>query len=131
MCGAAKFIMITQKRRFGDIGEENACTYLISKGYVIIERNHATKFGEIDIIARKRRKLVFVEVKTMRAGGGLYPEENITHKKLRKMQRTVQMYLAMRKISDDQQWQMDAISVLIDLSGNEATINHIEHINIF
>lgn len=46
-------------------GENQACDYLLEKGYKIIERNWRTKSGEIDIIASKEGTLVFVEVKTL------------------------------------------------------------------
>ena len=48
----------------GSRGEEEAARYLGQKGYQILERNHRTKFGELDIIASDKETLVFVEVKT-------------------------------------------------------------------
>jgi Holliday junction resolvase-like predicted endonuclease len=59
--------MKTNKRKLGDLGESWACGYLEKNGFHIIARNYATKFGEIDIVAKSPDKtLVFVEVKTMR-----------------------------------------------------------------
>ena len=49
----------------GNLGEEKASQYLLSKGYEILERNWRTKTGEIDIICKKAEVLVFVEVKTL------------------------------------------------------------------
>jgi len=51
------FPMITEKRRTGDVGEEIAREYLISKGYKIADKNFQTRFGEIDIIAKKKGAL--------------------------------------------------------------------------
>ena len=51
------------KRQEGRIGEETAIKALKRRGYRILERNHATRFGEIDIIAEEGECLVFVEVK--------------------------------------------------------------------
>ena len=51
-------------RRFGIIGEKIAQGYLCKKGYEIIETNFYTKRGEIDIIAKKGKSIVFIEVKT-------------------------------------------------------------------
>ena len=52
------------KRKFGIIGEKIAQGYLINKGYEIVETNYYTKRGEIDIIAKKDKCIVFIEVKT-------------------------------------------------------------------
>ncbi|MBP5618294.1 MAG: YraN family protein, partial [Clostridia bacterium] len=52
----------------GERGEKLAARYLRRKGYRILERNFQTRFGEIDLIARKGDQLVFVEVKTRAPG---------------------------------------------------------------
>ena len=51
-------------KKFGIIGEKIAQKFLINKGYEILETNYYTKIGEIDIIAQKSKKIVFIEVKT-------------------------------------------------------------------
>ena len=51
------------KRQVGFLGEETAVKTLKKRGYKILERNHTTRFGEIDIIAEEGGCLVFVEVK--------------------------------------------------------------------
>lgn len=43
--------------------ESRACVYLIAKGYRILARRFRTPYGEIDIVARRRGLLAFVEVK--------------------------------------------------------------------
>lgn len=43
--------------------ESKASAYLIAKGYRILARRFRTPYGEIDIVARRRGLLVFVEVK--------------------------------------------------------------------
>jgi putative endonuclease len=49
--------------RLGLSAETRAAMFLIAKGYRILARRWKTPFGEIDIVARRRRALVFVEVK--------------------------------------------------------------------
>ncbi|OGD24068.1 hypothetical protein A2Z10_02540 [Candidatus Azambacteria bacterium RBG_16_47_10] len=123
--------MITQKRELGNDGEERAAQYLIAKGYSIVARNWATKFGEIDIIAKKSDgAYVFVEVKTIRSGGFIRPEENITPQKLQRFLRTVEIYLRAERVSDSTPWQIDAITITID-TGGVCDIRHWENINIF
>lgn len=62
--------MTMQRQRTGRIGEQLACAHLSALGWRLIERNARTRFGEIDIVAAEGSALVFVEVKTLRAGGG-------------------------------------------------------------
>lgn len=53
-----------ERHETGKIGEEIAVAYLKQNGYQIIERNFECRQGEIDIIAKDKNDLVFVEVKT-------------------------------------------------------------------
>ena len=123
--------IITQKRVTGNRGEEKAVEYLMSKGYSIVERNFNTKFGEIDLVAKNSGgDFVFVEVKSARRASDIMPEENITFHKLRKFARTIEMFILARRVSPDQKWQMDSISVVFDEQNREAEIQHIENINI-
>ena len=52
----------------GNEGEDRAASYLLKKGYEILERNWRTSRGEIDIIAYNSHTIVFVEVKTLPNG---------------------------------------------------------------
>ena len=82
------------KRAAGDLGEERACLALKKAGLRILERNYACPFGEIDIIARDRRTLVFVEVKARASEDHGEPSEAVTRKKQRRILRTAQVYMA-------------------------------------
>ena len=48
----------------GIVGEDRACAYLKKQGFVILQRNFHSKFGELDIIAKKDEILHFIEVKS-------------------------------------------------------------------
>ena len=50
------------KKEFGNTGEDIATEYLEKQGYIILERNFYCKQGEIDIIAKDKNEVVFVEV---------------------------------------------------------------------
>jgi putative endonuclease len=121
---------ISQKRRFGNIGEKAAAKYLGKKGYEIVETNYQNKFGrkigEIDIIARDRGEIVFVEVKTreMQKYRDTLPEENITHQKLKKMDKIANLYLNKKGLNKNS-FRFDAISVWLDLNEKKAKIKHI------
>ena len=68
---------MTDKKKLGDRGEDYTARYLEKQGFHIVERNWHSRYGEIDIIAENEEYLLFVEVKTRRAGSmvpgvGLY-----------------------------------------------------------
>lgn len=74
------------------MGEDFAAEYLEDKGYEIIERNFNTRMGEIDIIARDGKYIVFLEVKS-RADDCLYaPREAVTRSKQRKICKAAMLY---------------------------------------
>jgi putative endonuclease len=94
-------------RAKGNLAEDKACKFLDENGFMIVERNFYSRFGEIDVIATKDEVLHFVEVKS-----GLDFEsaiQNITPKKLSKLLRTGDVY--MKKNSLDVDFMYDAIVV--------------------
>src|SRR5215203_1630110 len=76
----------------GERGENVAAKFLRNQGYKILERNFRTSLGEIDIIARDGRTLVFVEVKT-RVYDDPAPEENVNAHKQHQITKSAKMYL--------------------------------------
>ena len=76
----------------GNLAEQIASDYLQAEGYKIIERNWRNRFCEIDIIARKTKTTLFIEVKyrkNERFGTG---EEDLTDKKLKQMKFAAEYY---------------------------------------
>lgn len=69
----------------GKEGEDRAAAYLTSRGYKIEARNFRTLFGEIDIVARDKNTLVFIEVKTRSDRSYGLPEDAITARKLQRL----------------------------------------------
>lgn len=74
-------------------GEDEACRYLQSKGFSVLERNYHSRFGEIDIIADDCGCLVFVEVKTRKSKSYGYACEYVTESKMKKIILTAEAYL--------------------------------------
>lgn len=87
--------MSTQSRiELGKYGEDFACRYLQSKGYEILARNfRCHRFGEIDIIARQKSVISFIEVKTRTSTRFGRPIEAVTLMKQRKIHRCAEYYL--------------------------------------
>ena len=111
-----------QKTQIGRRGEEIALRFLRKKRYKILERGFRFLRGEIDIIARDRETLVFIEVKTRT--GDLYgrPEESVTLAKQNQIRKLAVGYLSGRRM-DSSGCRFDVISVRI--AGDRKP--HVEH----
>ena len=132
----------TEKQKIGRIGEDIAVKYLGNKGFTIIERNYRKKYGEIDIIAKKGTILHFIEVKTVshenfvcfsgenvsRETDHYRPEDNIHPYKLKRLARTIQVYLLEKFSKKEPEWQFDAITVRLDRETRRAKVKFLENI---
>ncbi|MCL6472159.1 MAG: YraN family protein [Firmicutes bacterium] len=110
----------------GKTGEDMAALHLRRKGYHIIEQNFRTKLGEIDIVARHKKTLVFCEVKTRM--GRLYghPIEAVTVPKQRRIKKIADIYLArLKDLHKFDSIRFDVICVLAE--GSTPKIEHIEN----
>lgn len=111
------------RKQTGQLGEELAAKYLLSKGYRILVRNYRNREGEIDIICTDGKTLVFAEVKTRRSVRYGTPEESITRKKMDHIRRTALVYLS-EKGESYKDLRFDVIAILLE--DKEPVINHIE-----
>lgn len=117
--------MVTQHRRLGDRGEAMAAEFLQEKGYTIVETNFLVREGEIDLIAREKDELVFIEVKTRtnaRFGSAI---ESITPQKQERLFLAVQQYLLQQNLALDGLWRIDMIA--IDLQTRPPSIEHFKN----
>lgn len=78
----------------GAWGEALAAEYLRKKHYTIVASGYRSRFGEIDLIARNRKTLVFVEVKLRKSADFAQAREFVDKKKQDKLRKTAAMYLA-------------------------------------
>jgi putative endonuclease len=85
--------MLNKRQQFGKDSESLAVRYLKKHGYKIIEQNYRNKIGEIDIIAKEKGALVFVEVKARTTHVFGNPKWAITPKKQRKISMVALYYL--------------------------------------
>ena len=92
--------MQNKQQKFGEQGESLAVWYLKKNGYKILEQNYRTKLGEIDIIAKEKKTLVFVEVKTRKSVLYGNPKWAVTPKKQRNISMVALTYLKATKQSD-------------------------------
>lgn len=127
---------LTEKQKIGNLGEDLAYRFLVERGFSIQDRNYRKKWGEIDIISYKNRKIYFVEVKTIsrentsdisRENDEYRAEENIHPWKLKRLGRTIQSYL-LEHNAEDNDWQLDALIVTTNVLKRHAKIKHIKDI---
>ncbi len=116
-------------RQTGDRGEEIALRYLAEKGYEVLERNYRTRQGEMDLILRGERALVFVEVK-LRKGTGFFgdPLEAVTPEKQARIRLTAEHYLALMGedfVAGFDEVRFDVVGILVSGTGRPE-IQHVE-----
>jgi len=85
--------MLNKRQQFGKESEFQAVRYLKKNGYKILEQNYRTKLGEIDIIAKDKGTITFIEVKSRRSGNYGNPKWAVTPKKQRKISMVALYYL--------------------------------------
>jgi putative endonuclease len=120
----------------GARGEKAAAAYLKKCGYKIVATNFSNtrgrRMGEIDIIARDGKELVFMEIKTRTVSfskDAPLPEESITPAKLRKINKAASFYIAENHLFDAP-YRFDAITLLAGTRGDCKILRHLKNIFI-
>lgn len=114
--------MTEQRQTLGKWGEEQAARFLRSRRIKIVARNLRTPVGEIDIIARQGKTLIFAEVKTRRGTGYGAPQEAVGPTKQRQILRAASWYLN-EQGRQDLQPRFDVLAVQV--VDKQAQIEHI------
>lgn len=104
--------MSNSRQNLGQNGEDIAAEFLSKNGYSILTRNYRCRLGEIDIIAKIREVLVFIEVKTRIGEAYGSPAAAVTHRKQRQISNTAQYYLAEHNLFDAPA-RFDVVSIVI------------------
>ena len=113
------------KKEFGNTGEDIATEYLEKQGYIILERNFYCKQGEIDIIAKDKNEVVFVEVKSRSNVGYGLPSEAVTKQKIKHLCRAARYFLYKNKMFNEF-IRFDVVEILI--KSGKFNVNHIKQI---
>jgi len=111
----------------GAWGEEVAARYLEDKGYKILARHFTHRIGEIDIVAAKDGRIIFVEVKTRTSSRFGSPEDAIGWSKQEKLRRTSEVYMLKHRLHNVPR-QIDSVAVMYDRMSKETTIRHLENV---
>lgn len=103
---------MTNTHIIGQKAENIAADFLITNKIKVIDRNYRTRFGEIDIIAKDKKKFVFVEVKAKNTSRFGKPYEMVTEKKKKKLISTSKRYLMDHGFEiEKDSWRIDVISI--------------------
>lgn len=124
------------KKSVGAFGERLAARYFRKKGYEVLALNWRRPYGELDLVARAPDgATVFVEVKTRevdlpkleREGDyDIFPEENITARKLRQLKKAIQGYIAEHKLVGEM--RIDVVALDTDSELKKFRVRHYENI---
>ena len=112
------------RRSVGRRGEEEAARFLQKRGFAILDTNVRSRFGEIDLVARDGKTLVFVEVKARREGEGDPPQASVTEFKQRRLAQLAQHYLKWKRLGEVS-CRFDVVAVTLDARDRVKTLRHL------
>jgi putative endonuclease len=124
--------MSDPRRSLGARGEELAVRHLEARGFEIVERNFRTRYGELDVVARDARALVFCEVKTrvvrIATREVLGPFASIGVRKQRQVRAMAREWLGQGRIEGPRppELRFDAVGVSFDGQGRLLSLEHLE-----
>ena len=105
------------RKGLGNRGEETAATYLEQKGYTILERQYRTPVGEIDLIARDGKTMVFIEVKTRRSARYGQPAAAVGWEKQRRIIRAAMWFMMNKGQGEASPCRFDVVEVFAPPDG--------------
>jgi len=103
--------MTDARRAFGQAGEDRAAAWYRSHGYEVMARNWRCRDGELDLVVRRGRMVVFVEVKARRTDRFGIPAEAITPTKQRRLRTLARRYLEASEVRPAS-LRFDVVSIL-------------------
>ena len=121
--------MLSHNKEVGAGGEAFARSYLAKIGYTIIDSNVFSRWGELDIVAKKDNKVYFIEVKTrnnMRQG---LPYEAVRIPKLFHLMRSINHYIKTRNLYK-YRFQLDVIAIMLNSDQTLKYLRHYENIEV-
>ena len=130
--------MTTRKAEIGGFGEMYIAKILESRGFIVLEMNYRKKCGEIDVIVKKNEMVRFVEVKTVTREtigqkedhkDAYRPEDNVHYEKLRRIARTIEVYLLEKKWKGE--WVFDCAMVYVNKDKRVLKVEYLQDQQLF
>ncbi|MVM39514.1 YraN family protein [Spirosoma sp. HMF3257] len=113
---------MAQHNDTGKQGEAEAAKYLREQGFEIMFRNYRYQHAEIDLIAKKGKLMVFVEVKTRTNLSHGNPEEFVSYTKAKLVMKAAEQYIFANNWLHDIRFDIIAVTI----AGSELRVKHIE-----
>jgi putative endonuclease len=107
--------------QLGQEGEKIAMDYLIREGYEILHQNYRHKRSEIDLIAKKKGVVVFVEVKMRSSVNFGQPEEAVDEKKEEQIMMVAEAYI------EQENWSGPLRFDILSIVKNKSRVEEIRH----
>jgi putative endonuclease len=114
------------RQEIGKRGEQIARQYLEEKGYTILITNFRCRVGEIDIIAKDRHMVVFVEVRTVTSNKYGPAYNTVTYRKQRQVKRAALFYISKHNLVNTQ-FRFDVIGITLNPKTGVHNLDHIEN----
>lgn len=115
------------KQRIGKFGEKLAKDFLIKHGYKIIGINIKISYQEVDIVAKKNKTIIFIEVKTRTSLSLGSADMALTDTKMENLKKVLENYIYEKKL-DENFIRLDLISIDINRLKKLAKIKHYKDI---
>ncbi len=119
--------MATAKKTLGNFGEQLAHNFLANRGYEILFQNRKIGRWEIDLIARLKNQIIFVEVKTLANARMIPAEQALTRRQIEILTKAIRLYCWRNKINPANS-RLDFISINLDRLTKIARLRHYQNI---
>ena len=96
-----------------------------TRGYQVIELNYRIKYGEIDIISKKNKFLIFIEVKTRRSEKFGKPQYSVNYRKQNKIKKIAKFFIYEYQQYNNLKTRFDVI--VVNIKNNKAYLKHFDN----
>jgi putative endonuclease len=120
-------MVIDLRQHLGRVGERLAREHLERLGHRVVAHNYRTRFGELDLIVCDANWLVFVEVKTRRAGAMESAVQAVSATKQRRVRAMAAAWLVeTTERPRSRELRFDVVAVTVDRDGRLVRLDHLE-----
>ncbi|MFP5365084.1 MAG: YraN family protein [Thermoleophilia bacterium] len=120
-------MVIDLRHHLGRVGERLAREHLERMGYRVVAVNYRTRFGELDLVVCDDTWLVFVEVKTRRAGALESPLQAVSREKCGRVRRMAAAWLVEAQDRPrSRELRFDVVGVTVDRDSRLVRLDHLE-----